>query len=530
MRIAPVVALLVAVIAVPFLLRPEEKLTASADHTLVIISPHNEAIRWEFANAFRAYCRRALQKEVALDWRTPGGTSEIARYLDSQYLAGFEYYWTRQGRKFGILEKGAFANGKIRLDETPTNDTPEEAVRRAYLTSKVSSGIDLFFGGGSFDFAQQASKGHLVDNGLLQRHPEWFGPNGIPQQRGGEAFYDAQGRWFGACLSSFGICYNGDSLQRLRLPPPANWADLAHPGYFREIALADPTKSGSNTKAFEMIIQQQIGEAIAKSAEPGSPAAVSEGWTRAVQLIQKIGANGRYFTDSAPKVPLDVSSGDAAAGMCIDFYGRFQSEAVRQPDGNSRIQYVSPANGSSTGSDPIGLLRGAPNSELAKTFIDFVLSEEGQKLWNTRVGSPGGPQRYALRRLPIRPELYDESTRGTRSDPDVLPYAAGSEFNYQPAWTGSLFRQIGFIVRVMCIEPHDELQAAWAALIAANFPPEATAKFQDVEAVSYAYASGGMKTTLSSPNKIEEVRLAKSLSGHFQNQYREARRLAEAGK
>ena len=29
--------------------------------------------------------------------------------------------------------------------------------------------------------------------------------------------------------------------------------------------------------------------------------------------------------------------------------------------------------------------------------------------------------------------------------------------------------------RVMCIDTHDELTAAWRALIAAGFPPEATA-------------------------------------------------------
>ena len=34
----------------------------------------------------------------------------------------------------------------------------------------------------------------------------------------------------------------------------------------------------------------------------------------------------RYFTDSGVKIPLDVATGEAAAGMCIDFFGRFEGE------------------------------------------------------------------------------------------------------------------------------------------------------------------------------------------------------------
>ena len=93
-----------------------------------------------------------------------------------------------------------------------------------------------------------------------------------------------------------------------------------------------------------MLLQQQIAKIPNQN--------VADGWTRGLQVIQKIAANSRYFTDSSTKVPWDVQSGDAAAGMCIDFYGRFQSEAVRKPDGSSRLQYVSPAGGSSVGADP----------------------------------------------------------------------------------------------------------------------------------------------------------------------------------
>jgi spermidine/putrescine-binding protein len=281
--------------------------------------------------------------------------------------------------------------------------------------------------------------------------------------------------------------------------------------------------SGSVNKAFEMVIQQQIQEALnGSSSEPRDPArdaaALSTGWERAMRLLMRIGANARYFTDASTKIALDVESGEAAAGMTIDFYGRYESELVRRPDGSSRLQYVNAAGGTSVGVDPIGLFRGAPHPEIARSFIEFVLSPEGQKLWDWKVGAPGGPDRYALRRLPILPALYAPDLRRDRSDPEVDPYALAKTFTYHGEWTGPLFRPIAFIVRVMCIDSHDELTDAWRELRAAHFPPEATATFEDVRAVSYAAASQEIRKALGG-DKIQEVKLAKELADRFRNQY-----------
>src|SRR4029453_13826309 len=149
---------------------------------------------------------------------------------------------------------------------------------------------------------------------------------------------------------------------------PAAWSDLGNPRFFKQVALADPTKSGSAAKAFEMIIQQQIQEAI-RSAKGSEEACLQVGWERGLQIIQRAAANARYFTDAASQVPVDVSLGDAAIGMCIDFYGGFQREATPVGAPPSALQYFTPAGGSSVGVDPIALLRGAPNPEAAKMFI-----------------------------------------------------------------------------------------------------------------------------------------------------------------
>ena len=591
LRNALIVLALVAIVALPFALKPKNSLLANADETLVIITPHNEAIRYEFARGFRDWYKARTGKTARIDWRTPGGTTEIARYLASEYAAPFEFHWRKKKRlRWTDDAARSFDDPKVKLGTDPSKDLEPQMARRAFLNSDVSIGIDLFFGGGSFDFAQQAAAGRLVDTGFVKAHPEIFNesPTGIPQTLGGEPFRDKGGAWVGTVLSSFGVCYNVEGMHRvsergaqLVAPehradvlrnagtPPSRWEDLADPACFAQVALADPNQSGSVTTAFEMIIQQQIqqqrlveplrlgpdgnsdpllapaltilgvdGRETAGGFKGGlepSPEVVehakANGWEEALRIIQRMGANARYFTDSAPKIVIDVSDGDAAIGMAIDFYGRFEGESSRDPKtGKERMRYVSPVGGTSLSVDPIGMLRGAPHPELARAFMEYVLSVDGQKLWNFKVGTPGGPEKYALRRSPIRRELYAPEFVSSRSDPDVYPYEEAKNFTYHADWTGPLFNPIRFVLRVMCIDPHDEARAAWAELIAARFPPEAMKAFEDVSAVSYAEARGRIGEALRNPDKMAETQLAAELTQHFRMQYRHAGELARAGK
>jgi len=517
-RLLIILAVLAAVVGVPFALKPKASLLANADDTLVIISPHLEAIRYEFSRGFAAYYKAKTGRTVRIDWRIVGGTSEIARYLQGEYYNAFKREWTASGQRW--------------TDETATaytNATSTAPARAAFLKSNAGIGIDIFFGGGAFDFIAQAKAGTLVDCGMIIAHPDWFTDASIPLSVSGEPYYDPAGRWIGTCLSSFGICYNSDSLRRLGITTlPASWNDLTNPKLAHQVALADPTKSGSIAKAFEMVIQQQMQQVVGSGE--ATDAALAEGWKRGLQLLLKASANARYFADAAGKVPLDVALGDAAIGMCIDFYGRFTSESVRVGDQPSRMQYFTPLGGSSIGVDPIGLLRGAPHPELAREFIAYVLSVEGQKLWDFKVGAPGGPTRYPLRRLPIRKELYAPEFTAFRSDPDTFPYEEAKSFTYHEAWTGSLFSVLRFIIRVSCIDAHDEQAAAWQALIKAGFPPEATAVFNEISSIDYASAKNIIKPALKGSTPLTEVALSRTLGDHFRQQYRKAAALAKEGK
>src|SRR5204863_6719476 len=124
------------------------------------VTPHNEAIRYEFSRGFADEHFRRTGKHVHVDFRTPGGTSEITRYVDGEYLTSFQNYWIHTLRnEWTESVKKAFSDPRLKLDHTPADDTPEQQARRTFLGSNVSCKIDLFFGGGAYDFQQAAAKG-----------------------------------------------------------------------------------------------------------------------------------------------------------------------------------------------------------------------------------------------------------------------------------------------------------------------------------------------------------------------------------
>jgi iron(III) transport system substrate-binding protein len=529
---------LALVVALPFVFRSAARATSKsmrAPETLVILTPHNESIRYEFGRAFHAYMAR-LGRDVELDWRSPGGTGEIARYLASEYASSFERHWTHDlGRRWS----SPVAAGLARTGPVPATGGDEgDEARRAFLASNVGSGVDLLFGGGPTDFIKHASAGRLVDAGLIARRPDLFGPGGIPQKRAGEIYWDEGGRWYGTELSSFGICYNRDVLDRLGVAtPPTSWAELAAPAFRGQLALADPTKSASVGTAFEAIVQTEMNAALAHARAAGErdPAALDraarrEGWAAAMRLIRRIGANARYFTDSGVKIPLDVSSGEAAAGMCIDFFGRFQGEYAASVGRDGRVGFATARGETMLNADPIALLRGAPHRDLAVRFIEFVLSEEGQRLWAFRRGTPGGPERYTLHRLPILPHLYDAALAPYRADREEDPYAETDAFTYHAAWTGPIFSAIALVVRTMCVDPDEELRDAYGALAAARFPPQATAAFDDVTLVDYDTVNGPLRAALQSADPLEEARWSIRLVEHHRALYRRVAALARAGR
>ncbi|MBC7979646.1 MAG: extracellular solute-binding protein [Armatimonadetes bacterium] len=482
-RLIWIVALLVAIVGLPMALKRESETASprSADDRLVILSPHNESIRKEFGEAFAAWWKKAKGRSVYVDWRTPGGTSEIRMVIDAGFKAAEE-------------------------------------------TGRDGIGVDLFFGGGEPDFAGQAKAGRFVPLDVFLRKPELFGEKGaIPENFTGERYYAADRVWVGTCISQFGICFNPDYLKRLGLSEPTKWRDLGDAGYVGSLALADPTKSGSVARTFELLVQGEMQSARAAGGE------LRNGWDEGLRLIQRMAANARYFTDSASKIPQDVGQGNAAAGMCIDFYGRSYATELATDDGRPRVVWIAPLGGTTLSADPVAVLKGAPHPEIAQEFVEFCLTKEAQGLWFLRPGLEGGPVERALHRNPIRQDLYDEATLAKTTMPGVKPYADEGNFTYDRELTGKVFNTLRQLVKVMCIDSHEEMKSAWEAMIAAGMPEEAVMVFHDVSKVSHEVAGQGDAGLDNKDSLVQGARMME-LGEWFRGNYVRARQIAENSK
>jgi ABC-type Fe3+ transport system substrate-binding protein len=476
-RASIIFGLLALIVALPLVMRRESATTSprKADDRLVILSPHNESIRKEFGEAFAAHWKKSTGRSIYIDWRTPGGTSEIRMVLDAGFKAAEE-------------------------------------------TGRQGIGVDLFFGGGEPDFTSQAKKGRLVPLRVFDSHPELFAKDGpIPETFTGERYYPADHVWVGTCMSQFGICYNPDVLKRLKISAPTTWNDLGDPRYAGTLALADPTKSGSLARAFELLVQSEMQRAATPDV----------GWTNGLRLIQRMSANARYFTDSASKIPQDVGQGNAAAGMCIDFYGRSFAEELTSKSGEPRVVWIAPLGGTTLSSDPVAVLKGAPHPEVAQDFVEFCLSPEGQTLWFGKPGTPGGPQIRALHRTPIRRDVYTPQNLANSTMPDAKPYEDRGNFTYQRELTGASFNTLRQLVKIMCIDSHEEMKSAWLAIREAGMPADALAVFSDVSRVNYA-ESGNGDPLLDGADALKAADRAAELGEWFRANYRKAEAIARA--
>lgn len=387
-------------LGLPWVWRPARAVVPGGAMRLVVLTPHNEQIRDEIGRAFSQWHRSRFGRPVVIDWRAGSGTGDIERIL----LSGYE----------ALLNDG-------RTD--------------------AGLGYDVLFGGGDFFFSKMKS-------GVGGRHsvlrPLSFSPGYLAEvyptpQIADKPLYDPDGHWFGVVLSSFGIVYNPSVLADLKIQQePVTWSDLADGRYFGRVALANPGHSGSVRVTYEAILQRY-------------------GWERGWHTLRRVCANARYFAVTSTRVPIDVSSGEAAAGMCIDFYGRSQAEMI----GESRVKYVAPADATVVTADPVAVMRGTDKPELAERFVRFLLSREGQAVWSYKVGEPLGPTRSALRRPPVRRDMYG---------PDSLAHMADRVDMFAIARplardTPSYFTALPVVMRAAAIDIHDDLRAAWQAIL-----------------------------------------------------------------
>jgi iron(III) transport system substrate-binding protein len=146
-------------------------------------------------------------------------------------------------------------------------------------------------------------------------------------------------------------------MQNSRMVPdadmPKTLADLADPKWKGKIASARADNSGSSFQQM-MTVLTVFGD---------------QGWTKYGEIAKNF-----VLTDSSGSVPRYVADGEAPLGLTLE------DNALEYKAGGAQVKIAYLSDGTTASPDGVALVKGAPNAENGKKFIDWALSKKTQEL------------------------------------------------------------------------------------------------------------------------------------------------------
>lgn len=150
---------------------------------------------------------------------------------------------------------------------------------------------------------------------------------------------------------------NTQRLEERGLPRPTSWESLLNPVYADEITVASPLQSGTGMSIFSTMVD-------------------AFGWT----FVENLDENVRVYNDGGGAAGQQAGAGETAVGLTYDTVGIEQKAAGRPVE----IVFGGFTPNVAEGG---GLVRGGPNPENARLFLDWMASEDAAKVYSPFVGA-----------------------------------------------------------------------------------------------------------------------------------------------
>lgn len=185
-----------------------------------------------------------------------------------------------------------------------------------------------------------------VSRSLLETNKQYFTPYASKNIDATPAEYRDPGNlWIGNNLHLMVI------LQNTKVLPadqgPKSWADLLDPKWKGKIAFTDPANSGSAYSTVTMLVDLFGGG--------------DAGWAKAKQLL----ANTRVLNRSS-LVFQGIGNGEYPLGISLEYAGYVWAA------GGAPVVTIYPTDGTIAQMEGVGIIKGGPNTEAAKAFVDYV--------------------------------------------------------------------------------------------------------------------------------------------------------------
>jgi iron(III) transport system substrate-binding protein len=297
---------------------------------------------------------------------------------------------------------GAQAGGKITMYLGPPEKT-SAAIAQAFEKKSGVKSTFLRLSGGEAVNRVRAEKNNmqasvvygiglpsmlaLKADGLLQAYksPE---AAAIPPR-----YKDPEGFWTGIDVDFIGFASNKQFLKEKNIKAPTSWEDLLRPEFAGQICLGNPATSGTGY-TFMTTILQLMGEA--------------KGW----DYLKRFNANVSQYTRSGIGPTQLVGRGEVGVGLL------FAHDILGAIHRGFPVEMSLPREGTGYDLFCAVILKGAPDLEPAKRFIDWACTPESQELLAAT-------------------EYFDVPTHpNAKTHELVKPYANVKLIDYDFSWAG----------------------------------------------------------------------------------------------
>lgn len=185
-----------------------------------------------------------------------------------------------------------------------------------------------------------------VSRSLLETNKAYFTPyaskniDAIPPE-----FRDRDNLWIGNNLHLLVITQNTKALPESE--GPKSWNDLLDPKYKGKIAFTDPANSGSAYSTVTMLVDLWGGG--------------DAGWKKVKALF----ANVKVLNRSS-LVFQGVGNGEYPLGISLEYAGYLWA------NNGAPVKTIYPAEGTYAAMEGVAIIKGGPNPESAKKFVDWI--------------------------------------------------------------------------------------------------------------------------------------------------------------
>ncbi|HHT73403.1 MAG TPA: ABC transporter substrate-binding protein [Firmicutes bacterium] len=173
----------------------------------------------------------------------------------------------------------------------------------------------------------------------------------IPDQ-----FKDPDHYWTGIYAGALGFVSNLDRLEELGAEPPKSWKDLLDPKFRDEIQMANPGSSGTAYNVIATLVQIW-------------------GEDEAFAYLKELDKNIQQYTRSGGAPFRAASIGEITIGI------NYSHDIVKLIADGYPVTLTFPEEGTGYEVASISLIKGGPNPELARTLVDWALSERAAQIF-----------------------------------------------------------------------------------------------------------------------------------------------------